>query len=112
MAEIKDSGNRREFDSGAVRDIAEGKGRCDLLPLSVVSDILDDVIIKDIYDFIETKDKTYLHEAILIFTSVCDFEDPYTTMLEVAIHYEDGCKNMAKETGKKESRFIVLLIVL
>lgn len=29
---IKDSGNRREFDSGAVRDIAEGKGRCDLLP--------------------------------------------------------------------------------
>lgn len=36
--EIKDSGNRREFDSGAVRDIAEGKGRCDLLPLDCVAD--------------------------------------------------------------------------
>ena len=30
MAEILDSGMRREFESGAVRDTAEGKGRCDL----------------------------------------------------------------------------------
>lgn len=29
---IKDSGNRREFESGAVRDIEQGKGRMDLLP--------------------------------------------------------------------------------
>lgn len=29
---IKDSGNRREFDSGALRDIQEGKGRFDLAP--------------------------------------------------------------------------------
>ena len=30
---IQDSGTRREFESGAVRDMAEGKGRCDLLPM-------------------------------------------------------------------------------
>lgn len=30
--EVKDSGTRREFGTGAVRDMAEGKGRCDLLP--------------------------------------------------------------------------------
>lgn len=29
---IKDSGNRTEFETGAVRDMAQGKGRCDLLP--------------------------------------------------------------------------------
>jgi len=29
---IKDSGQRTEFESGAVRDMREGKGRCDLLP--------------------------------------------------------------------------------
>ena len=29
---IKDSGTRREFETGAVRDMQEGKGRCDLLP--------------------------------------------------------------------------------
>lgn len=38
--ELQDSGNRREFDSGAVRDICEGKGRCDLLPLDIVADIM------------------------------------------------------------------------
>lgn len=32
MNKIKDSGDRTEFQSGAVRDMHEGKGRCDLLP--------------------------------------------------------------------------------
>lgn len=30
--EILDSGERREFETGSVRDVVEGKGRCDLLP--------------------------------------------------------------------------------
>lgn len=29
---VKDSGRRQEFDTGAVRDIQEGKGRYDLIP--------------------------------------------------------------------------------
>ncbi len=29
---IKDSGTRRQFETGAVRDMAKGKGRCDLIP--------------------------------------------------------------------------------
>lgn len=33
---IKDSGERREFESGAVRDMQEGKGRFDLLPMCVL----------------------------------------------------------------------------
>lgn len=33
---IKDSGERTAFDSGAVRDMHEGKGRCDLLPMCVI----------------------------------------------------------------------------
>ena len=35
MAELKDSGNRREFETGAVRDMQEGKGRMDLVPWGV-----------------------------------------------------------------------------
>ena len=31
--QVKDSGDRPEFTSGAVRDMHEGKGRCDLLPM-------------------------------------------------------------------------------
>ncbi|NJO61247.1 MAG: hypothetical protein HC836_24240 [Richelia sp. RM2_1_2] len=30
---IKDSGERRHFETGAVRDVVEGKGAFDLLPL-------------------------------------------------------------------------------
>lgn len=36
---IKDSGDRREFESGAVRDMAEGKGRMDLLPWAAVMEV-------------------------------------------------------------------------
>ena len=32
MKPIKDSGNRTQFQTGAVRDMHQGKGRCDLLP--------------------------------------------------------------------------------
>ena len=34
--EIQDSGERTRFESGAVRDMHEGKGRCDLLPMCVM----------------------------------------------------------------------------
>lgn len=36
---INDSGNRREFDTGAVRDMAEGKGRMDLLPWTAIMEV-------------------------------------------------------------------------
>lgn len=36
MKKILDSGERTEFESGAVRDIHEGKGRFDLLPMCVL----------------------------------------------------------------------------
>lgn len=36
---IKDSGARREFDTGAVRDIQEGKGRMDLLPWAAIMEV-------------------------------------------------------------------------
>ena len=35
--EIKDSGERTEFTSGAVRDMHDGKGRFDLLPMCVLT---------------------------------------------------------------------------
>lgn len=43
--EIKDSGTRREFETGSVRDCAENKGRCDLLPLDVIANLTEDIIL-------------------------------------------------------------------
>ena len=36
---IKDSGNRTQFESGAVRDMHEGKGRMDLLPWAAIMEV-------------------------------------------------------------------------
>lgn len=36
---IKDSGNRREFETGAVRDIQTGKGRMDLMPMTAIIEL-------------------------------------------------------------------------
>ena len=36
---IKDSGERREFASGAVRDMSAGKGRMDLLPWAAILEV-------------------------------------------------------------------------
>lgn len=36
---IKDSGERTEFESGAVRDMHTGKGRLDLMPLAAVMEV-------------------------------------------------------------------------
>ena len=38
---IKDSGQTREFETGSHRDMAVGKGRCDLLPECAVLKVLD-----------------------------------------------------------------------
>ena len=46
MAELKDSGNRREFKTGAVRDMHEGKGRMDLVPWGIalgIRETMDDL---------------------------------------------------------------------
>ena len=45
---LPDSGERREFQTGAVRDIAQGKGRCDLLPLGVLGAWTTDIIFENI----------------------------------------------------------------
>ena len=49
---LKDSGDRREFASGAVRDMQKGKGRCDLLPLAELAILIDNMDIKK--DYIKT----------------------------------------------------------
>ena len=37
--EIKDSGNRHQYETGAMRDMREGKGRYDLLPWEAIHEL-------------------------------------------------------------------------
>lgn len=102
---IVDSGERREFESGAVRDIADGKGRCDLLPLDVIASMYG-VAGKDyspltfISIYIYTGEVTYLYRAIFNF---CRTEgvDGISMLLEVSKHYEEGAKKYAERNWEK-----------
>lgn len=103
---IKDSGSRHEFESGAVRDIQEGKGRCDLMPLDVVTNVGDcwDQWQKDVllltHKFQCTGSTDYLNSALTCFGSHA-FGDPQTLLLEVAIHFEEGAKKYGEYNWQK-----------
>ncbi len=98
--EIKDSGTRREFDTTAVRDIAEGKGRCDLLPLNIVGYTLNDLLLHYIESYIRTGDLVMLKSIVNDFSRK-QFGDIETAFLEVAKHYEEGAKKYAERNWEK-----------
>ena len=99
---IKDSGNRTEFETGAVRDIQEGKGRCDLMPLGVVADILDDYTIDRIDKFKDTSDIEHLIDILHNFTTIHPkWDDVETIFLEVAKHFEEGAKKYGENNWQK-----------
>lgn len=98
---IKDSGDRREYATGAVRDMAEGKGRCDLLPLDVAAMILQNGrVLRLIAEFQRSEDTRFLYEALDIFRNSCDWDDA-TMLLEVAKHMEDGAKKYGERNWEK-----------
>lgn len=103
---IVDSGNRTEFETGAVRDMQEGKGRCDLMPLDVISDLYvefceDNPEIGVIFGFLAEfqlhGDPKYLGAALEVFVP-----DSWSgTFLEVAKHFEEGAKKYGENNWKK-----------
>lgn len=114
---IKDSGERREFETGAVRDMAEGKGRFDLMPLSEMADLFgeDHRIFRIIMDLSQMLDpglrysEPFATNAIYNFIAYCknkDFDDVTVSdiaeyMLEVAIHFEEGAKKYGEHNWEK-----------
>ena len=102
---IKDSGERREFETGAVRDIQEGKGRCDLLPLMQVAELIasmttPDVVISDLAQYQRTKNAVYLFDAIKAFSAKLGWSTE-TAMLEVSKHFEAGCQKYGERNWEK-----------
>lgn len=98
---IKDSGDRREFSTGAVRDMQEGKGRCDLMPLEVVAKLetYDDVI-HYIGKFMFSNHTDHLYSALFEF-SAAHYENTETMLLEVAKHFEEGAKKYGENNWQK-----------
>ena len=90
---ILDSGNRTQFETGAVRDMQEGKGRCDLLPLDVVSELMFNDILSEVYNFQCTSNDVHLRGALLNFIeSHPTWVTTPDMILEVSKHFEEGAK--------------------
>jgi hypothetical protein len=105
MAELKDSGERKIFETGAARDISKGKGRCDLLPLDTIVYILDldgnkRRILECINDFLKTGHIAYLKYAILIFNEEKN-NGLVNLLFDLSIHYEDGARKYEPNNWKK-----------
>lgn len=103
---ILDSGDRTQFESGAVRDMRTGKGRCDLMPLDVVAYFMrdddgdSDAIFEAVYHFQESDNIECLDKAIDHFCITREW-DPCTALLETAIHFEDGAKKYGDNNWRK-----------
>ena len=113
---IKDSGNRREYETGAVRDIQEGKGRCDLMPLDVVAGFFragcnDKAarVMNKLYEYQISHSVVYLQDAVMDFMNGDCFPDANTALLEVSKHFEEGAAKYGEDNWKKgipESSYI------
>lgn len=116
---ILDSGERRKFESGAVRDMAT-KGRCDLLPWSTIGSLITIDRNSSRYQFcgfmeeaVHEKDHEDLMDILknLIF-EFCDIayeNDKFKAILDVAFHYEAGCKKYGDRNWEKGIPIIVYL---
>ena len=101
---IKDTGERRSIDTGAVRDIQEGKGRCDLMPLEVVALWLHDDVLRCVAQFKVQGAVEFLYDALTYFVATA-YPNTHTSKieacLEVSKHFEDGAKKYGENNWQK-----------
>ena len=98
---IKDSGDRTEFETGAVRDMREGKGRCDLLPLDVVGELMNDGLFTFVEEFKYSGKEFWLLEVLRMYSKKSNFQDVPTMILEVSKHFEEGAKKYGENNWQK-----------
>lgn len=115
---IRDSGDRTVFESGAVRDMREGKGRCDLMPMDVMTELFDDIFFHDVEDFQRTGNPAYLYYALRWIAGKRWPKDDLKTKtveelkeiekmelaemcLQVAIHFEEGAKKYGENNWQR-----------
>ena len=98
---ILDSGERREFATGAVRDIREGKGRCDLMPLDVLAEHMENSILLFIHQFTTNGNIGHLYRVLDECPSRLNYHVVPTVYLEVARHFEAGAQKYGEYNWQK-----------
>lgn len=99
--EIKDTGARRNYATGAVRDIDLGKGRCDLMPLDVVGALVESDILDNLETYKQSGNYQFLYSALNNFVSEANYQSTVDMMLDVAKHYEEGALKYGENNWQK-----------
>ena len=104
MDALVDSGKRTIFESGAVREVIPGKGRCDLLPLDVVLDLCnyykyDLEPLKHINNFIITGD--YNNLLMCFDCDVFSINNIADILLNVSLQFELGAVKYGDNNWRK-----------
>ena len=97
---IKDSGARKLYETGAVRDIQEGKGACYLMPLNVVAHLANSAEIATVEMFRQTGNIDCLYECLNCFSDRW-FDSVEEMLLEVSKHFEAGAKKYGPNNWQK-----------
>jgi hypothetical protein len=98
---IKDSGDRTEFATGAVRDMRKGKGRCDLMPLRNIGVFMEDSILLFLGQYQDDHQLGLLYSVLRECPSRLGFGNRPTMFLEVAKHFEDGAEKYGENNWQK-----------
>ena len=111
---ILDSGDRTEFETGAVRDMRKGKGRCDLMALDVVALFMrDNNVFNELEMFQASGDVNCLYRCLDNFSPYWDdgktkssereiiMQRRCTMLLEVAKHFEEGALKYGDNNWRK-----------
>ena len=100
---ILDSGDRREFGTGAVRDMAK-KGRCDLLPWNAMRWLLPDHhtnFCALMESATHAPGVVYIVQALEEFIDLAYGCSSPAALLDAAYLYEDGCAKYGERNWEK-----------
>lgn len=119
---ITDSGERTQFETGAVRDTHEGKGRCDLLPLNPIVHMVSKMGVEDsdewkvvtlLLDYCNDGMVACLSNAIGLLAKLtvkwedpsylCDIEDRVfaDSLLTLSTRFESGARKYEERNWEK-----------
>jgi len=113
--EILDSGNRRQFNSGAVRDMAENKGATYLLPLDIISEFTayiendyklqnveftETLMFDRVYHFMQTGNNNLIFDLLIEFINK-EYDSVETAIIEYSCHCQNGMNKYGQYNWNK-----------
>ncbi|MDD3417564.1 MAG: DUF5664 domain-containing protein [Lachnospiraceae bacterium] len=97
---ILDSGDRTSYETGAVRDTKANQGRCDLMPLDIMANVMNDAIVTQLALFQITQNTKVLYDIINRFTEQ-NYPSKADMFLELSIHFKQGAEKYGEENWRK-----------